>query len=809
MHTRLEPVRLKEARPDPAPARSPARAPRLDLARFAYPVGVVVLVSAATWAVHGHALNDGLLLDDHLHRLRLAEDDWSWASFREATTIAPDQFVNAWWQEQPYAWHYFRPFAILVAKTVYHLSDGSVKAWHAISILLHLATAFLVYWLAWQLTRHRFWSVVAALLVVVYSHSVYAVSWLAAQNILLQTTLTLAGLLCYIRASSLDVHAVPRTEPTAGNRPAPPLRPAWLAAAVTVWVLALFSRENAIVLPFFWAAFDSAFGGRRHLLARWRFYVTVGIFACGFTFWRIFLFEAPMPDFYMQRPGGDLLAYCAWAFVQLLYYLTSAVWLSPMTIGTGARFNPITEVPVDVVLMLLILGAMGGGYWAAAGRARGAWIWPAWIVLAVLPVVPVLATPHSGYLPSVGFALAMVLGPALHKQLHPDGSRRWSVGVAIWFLIATTIYVPIYRPMWYSFLAAERETIQRVLADPPPTEARELFFINLPFINIYAPLVLQRAWGLDGLDENDADRRTLLGPWATVDDPENVPTRPQDDFRCHVLTYAPDVLYMDVTSTVTQLDAHRFTVSIEQRPWFSGALGRFLIEGMRANGPLTEQTEVLPTPYSCNADLFDVVVRRADAEGVWELEFAFHRPLASEDYCFYLGSPQSGAARLRFAPPDPSPEPLPVNAPATRAEVDATADSFAAGCAEAGEMLLAAAAMGDPHVASAAREAFARIGAPFLEAQGAPLWFTEDGAEAVLDDADWNTKRAWWRQRVDPNTYARFQRYRDYFDGLQTQRAALYNIRSTAGAIIRSDLYLTGPPYPGPRPVVGHCCNIR
>jgi hypothetical protein len=155
------------------------------------------------------------------------------------------------------------------------------------------------------------------------------------------------------------------------------------------------------------------------------------------------------------------------------------------------------------------------------------------------------------------------------------------------------------------------------------------------------------------------------------------------------------------------------------------------------------------------------------------------------------------------------PEPMPVKAPATPAEVDATAESFAAGSAEAGEMLLVAAATGNLEVASAARGAFARVGAPFLEAQGAPLRFAEDGSEAVRDDANWSKKLAWWRHRVDPETYARFQRYRGYFEGLQTQRAALYNIRSTAGAIIRSDLYLSGPPYPGPRPAVGRCCNIR
>jgi len=771
---------------------------------------VLVLVAAATWLVHGHALNDGLLLDDHLHRLRLADGDWSWPVLGEASTIAPDQFINSWWQEKPYAWHYFRPFAVLVAKTVYHLSGGSVKAWHAISILLHLVNALLVHHLAWKLTRRRFWAVVAALLFVVYSHSVYAVSWLAAQNILLQTTLALAGLLCYLRASSLDVYAAPRPEPVADHPPdPPPVRAGWMAGALAAWILALLSRENAVVLPVIWFAFDAAFGGRRHVIARWRVYVLAALLATGFTFWRVVLFAVPMPDFYMQRPGDDLLRYSGWVLVQGMYYVTSAIWLSPMTIGTGARFNPFVEVPGDVVLMVLILGAMGVGYWAAARRARGWWIWPAWIVLAVLPVVPVLATPHSGYLPSVGFAIAMVLAPALRKQLYPHGGGRWCAAVAIWFLVATTIYVPIYRPMWYSFLGAERATIQRVLADPPSAEARELFFINLPFINIYTPLVLQRAWGLDGLPENDADRRTLLGPWATADHAQGLPSRPPDDFRCHVLTYAPDVLRMDVPCTVTQLDAYRFAVSIEQRPWFSGALGRFLIEGMRVNGPFADGAVVPPSPHGGNAELFEVTVRRADAQGVWELEFTFRKPLASEKYCFYLGTNRSAATRLRFAGPDP-PDDEPLPAPlSARPVVEAAAEVLARGNAQAGERLLTAAVGGSPEVASAARTAFESVAGPFLEALGAPLEGGTAALDALGDDARWAERLAWWRRHVDPVTYASFQRNRDHFEQLQAQRSRLYNIRRTASAVIGSDLYLTGPPYPSPRVVVGQHGKMR
>src|SRR5207249_1018688 len=102
---------------------------------------------------------------------------------------------------------------------------------------------------------------VGALLFVVYSHSVFAVAWLAANNTVLQTSLTLAALLCYVRASALNLYAArPKEEPdNTAWTPAPQLRRGWFAASLLLWMLAMLSRENAIVLPAILAALDLAF----------------------------------------------------------------------------------------------------------------------------------------------------------------------------------------------------------------------------------------------------------------------------------------------------------------------------------------------------------------------------------------------------------------------------------------------------------------------------------------------------------------------------------------------------------------------
>ena len=663
--------------------------------RYSIVLGLALI--GATAAAHGWSLGDGLFLDDHWHRLQYESDAWSFRFLLDATTIEPERFVHMWWQDRPVSWHYIRPFSILFAKIVYHCTGGSVKSLHAASILLHLAGAFLVHHLCLRLTRRRFWSLVGALLFVVYSHSVYAVSWLAAQNVVLMTTLMLAALLCYARASGLNLYAGRVADGGSvsaliSSRPRVPRMAISIFLGVLVlWCMAIGSRENAVVFPVFAVAFDLAFGGWRHLRARWGAYLVFFIIAAAFMWWRLVHTHHPMPDFYFRRPDGP--AWLLWAIVKLMHYLTAAVWLSPLMFGPTLRRNPLTEVPADCLLMFTILAIMGIGYYLACRRARGYWIWPLWLLLAVLPVVPVMATPHSGYLPGVGFAVAMILGPALRNEVKPVSIGRWSAPVAIWFLIATITYVPIYRTMWSSVLAAERLTIARVAASPPDPEVTDLFFINLPFVNVYAKLHLGELW----------EQRT----------PDPRPS-PASDLRCHVLTYSSNVLRMEQACRIRQLDAHQFSLAIpEGRPFFSGAMGRFLIEAMCTSGPPREG-DGFDRPF------FNVEIVRADDDGVRELVFRFHEPLASSKYCFYMTTPEHGALRLYFRRPEEA------SAPGDQERQPVFAASL-----ERGQMDT------EP--------------------------FKEESAT------------------------------------LRRQRDALFRIRAIAADIIRTDLYLTGPPFPGPR----------
>lgn len=645
----------------------------------------MVLLVGTTLVAHGRAILDAAFFDDHWHLHQYRSQPWTLDSLLEATTIEPARFIHCWWQDETVIWRYARPVATAAAKAVYQVTH-SVAALHALSVLLHLANAFLIHQIIWRLTRHRWFAAVGAFVFVVYPHTLFGVYWLAAQNTVLAMTGMLAALLLYFRATRLDLLAKPKTCPSNGTESATDrtsgMAWGWFAVAVCAWLLALGARENAIVLPVVMVAVDLAFGGWRHLLKRWPAYAILAVLGGAYTAWRLTVYYVPMPDLYVRRPDGDFLAYTGWWLAKLAHYLTCTLIGSPLTVGPTGRFNPLSEMPGDTLIMAGVLLLFGIGYVQATRRVRGWWIWPVWLVLIILPVVPLLATPHSGYMLAGPFAIGLVLGPAWRRSVQPRALGRLGAAVAALYVVILPPCFRAYQVLWQATVAAEQITVERILHHPPPPQCTDIFLIDLPFVNVY-------------LQPHLHERMDERGPEAR---PHNMP-------ECHVLTFADNVLRSETSPRLIQEDPQTFTIARAGRPWFAGALGRFLIEGMR-NGQRFTRGEVLKGP------LFTAEIQDVSDEGVREIRFRFDRPLVSEAYVFYVTTPQHAAARVRFAGP--------------------------------GEGVVFPLVIGPD-----------RIGPP---------------------DAEWGP-----------------------IDNLDEQRDRLFRWRERLERFIRADLYLTGPPYPGPR----------
>ena len=207
--------------------------------------------------------------------------------------------------------------------------------------------------------------------------------------------------------------------------------------------------------------------------------------------------------------------------------------------------------------------------------------------------------------------------------------------------------------------------------------------------------------------------------------------------------------------------------------------------------------------------LFDVEVIEADDLGVRKLLFTFAKPLASQSYRFYLTSKDSPAAPIRFLPPADRPA-MVAGAPgllpggSTPAFSNTSADDAAAaggrlfaGDPKAAEVLFAAVQSEDQAVRRRAWTAFQQVALPLARTLGSPVVDLLSGE--VPSPADLSTIAAWWAGHIDGDVMDELWLHRHDFENLRAERDAVFNVRSIAAKIIRTDLYLTGPPFPGPR----------
>jgi hypothetical protein len=717
---------------------------------------VFMFLAAATLLVHGWSLGDGSVLDDHWHQKSLRELGWSYQDLMQALVIEPSRFIQMWWQVGVARFEYGRPFFIVAMKLIYNVLGGNdPRALHAAAVLLHFVSALLVARICFLWTERRLWALVGGLLFAIYQHAVVTVAWSSSFNIVIATTLMLASILLYFRASRLEVGpAAVALEAS----PAPASYPLF-ALATTLWFLALLTRENALMVPVVLVLLEWLHGGQARIVARRGFYLTFAALGVAFVVWRALEVRQGMPELYFRRPDGDLPAYGAWLAAKLLHYVAASVFPAPMVAGPTGRYDPWSSVPEDCLLMIGIIVVTLSISLAASRRIRGAWVWTLWIVLAVLPVVPVIATPHSGYLSGVGYAIGAALAGAgaAHLRFAP---ARYGVRLAVAGHVALMAAMSLFnRWQWYSTVEGERYGVERVLAARPEAPVTDVFFLNLPLVNIYIkPALVER----------------IGGSFESV--------------RCHALTFSPDPFEIRQRVYVEQTDEYSFNARTESEAWFSRLLGRLMLDGFGGGRRFSTGQE-----FDCGE--FRVRIARADEHGVWELSFRFRRPLSDPRYCFYVFTKNCYATRLRFGLPGSATLPPLPSEPILALEVERAILALERRPAAA-ELLFAARRSRNPQIAGPAAEALREIVQYVATATAAPVQELLDEDDS---DATWERVRAWWRQSVDEETLRTTWGWRERCAEYEELREEVPHARRNMAKLIRTDFYLTGPPFDDPR----------
>lgn len=138
-------------------------------------------------------------------------------------------------------YNFYRPLLSLTLMADYSLGGADVRVYHLTNVLFHISVALCIYWLVNILFSQNLLSLLSALFFVVHPIHTEAVSYISGRGDPMCVFFLLLTFIFYIK------------------QPRPRVVSAFLISAC--YLLAIFSKENAVILPFLILMYHCFFGG--------------------------------------------------------------------------------------------------------------------------------------------------------------------------------------------------------------------------------------------------------------------------------------------------------------------------------------------------------------------------------------------------------------------------------------------------------------------------------------------------------------------------------------------------------------------
>jgi tetratricopeptide (TPR) repeat protein len=421
-------------------ARSAESEPVSWLKRFAEWHTYYFLVPAAlAFLVPLGGLRNGFAYDDKdiisngliksLGNLPLAFTSAAWAFFRDDLVLALSVF--------------YRPIVTCLWAFNYAVFGGSAWGWHLLSILIHVAVTFLVFVVLREVTDRKWLSGIAAILFAVHPVHVEAIAWASGVADALLALFALSSFYFYLRYRKED-------------------RLYLLALSAGLYVMALFSKETALVLPLLIAFtelfyFDGSLPLRRRLV---RLSTVVGVYLAPIAVYLVARYRATGALFVIGPARISLKLVIASAPSVILKYLVLLAWPSGYSImhkaapvesfASGAFLIPA------LVILLLVAGLV-------LARNRLLTFGAVWLGVCLIPSIVALVQFEQVssvqdrylYLASAGFCLAVAVGVESMSRLKLPGIDSRLAPAAATVVLATilsAVYIDQTR-VWYSTIS--------------------------------------------------------------------------------------------------------------------------------------------------------------------------------------------------------------------------------------------------------------------------------------------------------------------------------------------------------------------
>ena len=362
------------------------------------PVALISALIAVATLPYLNILLNGFVYDDHT---QVTNNPYlrSFHHFREIFTTTVWSYMGV-----EGVTNYYRPVMTLAYAACYRLFGPLAYGFHLVSLLLHVVAVLLVFAIAGRVTGDRVWALAAGALFAIHPVHTESVAWIAAVTDVELTVFALLTFYFYLRIDRSGERAL-----TTGSA-------ATMAAMVAAFILALLSKEQALMLPLLAMAYEHLCrpAGRETPLRRriangLACYGPLWLVAAAYVLWRVHFIGAFAPVHQMRALTGKQVALSALALIG--QYVGMLLW--PARLCAFYVFHPSASFGDPralagaaslgaVILLVVVLTRRGGS-------SRFAAFGIVWFLVTLAPVLNahwmaanVFAERYL-YLPSVGF----------------------------------------------------------------------------------------------------------------------------------------------------------------------------------------------------------------------------------------------------------------------------------------------------------------------------------------------------------------------------------------------------------------------
>jgi protein O-mannosyl-transferase len=340
--------------------------------------------------------------------------------FLKAWRYVPQYFVSdVWKQVFPMSpSNYYRPLFVVMMRVIYSLFANRPLGWHLVAVVLHLAVTWLTYILVRKISGQFTLAWLTALIFGLHPIHHEVVAWVSATTESLCAVFFVGAFLAYLQSLEKS-------------------RTAWMAVSCTLYLLALLSKETAIVLPALVFAYEflgskpSEQSKGQKLLLRIRRAAATSSF-----YIPIVLAYLTVRNQILRGLGHSNARVPVWMWMRTLPSIVFnyvAHWFYPVHLG---EFYDVFYQPkinfTHVALPAVILTAMGAAVWIFRKRLdeKMTGIAAAWIVIPLLPALDTfvfspqeLVHDRYFYIPSIGaaFLTALVITRPVKSRIGPFG----------------------------------------------------------------------------------------------------------------------------------------------------------------------------------------------------------------------------------------------------------------------------------------------------------------------------------------------------------------------------------------------------